>query len=112
MSHRPKIRGPRMIPGRLAVGWSETHEEVNRHRPSTLDPELVGDMLFVRGVGVPRCDGSLAYSRLCCQSPPVIRGEEWSSSFFEELVKRGYDLRTFKMTVRLKAHGYTPKVGA
>ena len=61
----------------------------------------VNDLVLVHGDGVPRCDRALFFSFLSSRSYSPAR-EEWDDSFLEELEKRGYDIKTLKISVEKK----------
>jgi hypothetical protein len=63
------------------------------------------DLCYVRGDGIPKCDGRLLHYMLSGKRySPVDKA--WDASFLEELEKRGYDLTTLKFSIQKKvSHG-------
>lgn len=82
-------------PGRLSVRWTKKRDDAG---PGTIGAKLgyqdQGDLLFSRGDGVPRCDGSFAYSVF-----DYVKAPYSSLTLAEELHARGYDLRTLKFSI-------------
>jgi len=70
-------------------------------------PRDIPDMVFSRGVGVPKCDGHLLYGVLCGKQMRLAVGDEkrtayyghvFDKSFMDELTERGYDITTLKFS--------------
>jgi len=71
---------PRQNKGELKAQWAK----LNGDRP---------DMCYFWGEGIPKCDASLLHHFL---NYMLFDGK----SLLEELAARGYDITTFKLTVR------------
>ncbi|BDM64578.1 hypothetical protein NFHSH190041_20300 [Shewanella sp. NFH-SH190041] len=61
----------------------------------------VNDLVVANGDGIPSCDRALFFSFLSSKSYSPVRNE-WDDSFLEELEKRGYDIKTLKISVEKK----------
>jgi hypothetical protein len=57
-----------------------------------------------------RCDGHLLYGALSCKRHNSITNE-WDNSIIEELEARGYDIKTLKFSIALKATPAPPVTG-
>ena len=61
------------------------------------------DIIYCRGEGVPRCDGSLLHHVF--GSKRYRYDGELDESLYDELEKRGYDLTTLSFSIEKKQKG-------
>ena len=59
------------------------------------------DILYSWGDGIPSCDVSLVHSALSYNSV-LDRDNDYFHGLLDELEKRGYDLTTFKLSIKKK----------
>ena len=82
-------RLPRMKEGTLEVVWGNSREQGE-------------DIYYVHGPGTSKADASLLHHVLACERRRFsLPGEpEYAPSLMDELKARGYDITTFRLTVK------------
>lgn len=66
------------------------------------------DIIYTWEEGVPKCDSRLLHWAFAGNHPSVLNHNELDPSFIEELEKRGYDITTFKFSIKLKQQSNPP----
>lgn len=66
------------------------------------------DLIYSWGAGVPKADSKLLHWAFAGKRLSIMDGRTLDPSFIEELEKRGYDITTFKFSIKLKQQPNPP----
>lgn len=82
-----RFRMPKAKPKELKVCWGNSHD-------------MGEDIYYCWGDGCSKRDGGLLHTIFSAERPPVFHGERWQKSLTDELKARGYDITTFKFSIK------------
>jgi len=85
-----RFRAPRQIANTLKAQWGKLEGS---------DP----DLCYAWGEGVEKCDARLLHYTFTCGRLAPLNPAKIDPSFIEELERRGYDITTFRFSIKKKA---------